>query len=153
MRDGRALTTSEVALAQSMFGDTINYAPVRIHQRKWAFFQPRGTVMAPDGHIWFHPTDTRYADDFCGCPADTQGLFLHEMTHVWQRQQGIFLPLRRHPFCRYGYALKPGQRFQDYGLEQQAEIVRHAFLLRAGFSVAGAPPLAQYRSLLPFGAI
>lgn len=153
MNGGRTLTASEVALAQSMFGNAIDYAPVRIHQRKWAFFQPRGTVMAPDGHIWFHPADARYADDFCGCAPDTQGLFLHEMTHVWQRQQGIFLPLRRHPFCRYGYALKPGQRFKDYGLEQQAEIVRHAFLLRAGHSVAGAPPLAQYQSLLPFGGI
>lgn len=153
MNGGRALTASEVALAQSMFGNAIDYAPVRIHRRKWAFFQPLGTVMAPDGHIWFHPADARYADDFCGCGPDTQGLFLHELTHVWQRQQGIYLPLRRHPFCRYGYALKPGQRFRDYGLEQQAEIVRHAFLLRAGYSVPGAPPLAQYRSLLPFGAI
>ena len=150
---GRPLTPSEVALARSVFGDAIDYAPVRVHQRKWAFFQPRNVVMAPDGHIWFHPNDGRYSEDFCGCAPDMQGLFLHEMTHVWQRQQGIFLPLRRHPFCRYGYALKPGQRFRDYGIEQQAEIVRHAFLLREGRTVPGAPGLEVYRSVLPFDEI
>ena len=153
MSGGRALTASEVALARSMFGDAIDYNPVRIHQRKWAFFQPRSTVMAPDGHIWFHPADARYADDFCGCGPDTQGLFLHEMTHVWQRQRGIYLPLRRHPFCRYGYTLKPGWPLRRYGIEQQAEIVRHAFLIREKRMVPGAPGLAQYRTVLPFTGI
>lgn len=146
----RALTCAEIGLARSMFGEAIDYACVRIHQRKWAFFQPRGVVMAPDGDIWFHPKGGRYCSDFCDGDIGAQGLFIHEMTHVWQRQKGIYLPLARHPFCRYDYALKPGQRFEKYGLEQQAEIVRHAFLLREGYSVPGAPPLAQYASLLPF---
>ncbi len=150
---GRPLTPAEIALARSMFGNAIDYALVRLNNRKWAFFQPRNTVMAPDGQIWFHPRGTAYCDDFCTGSADAQGLLLHELTHVWQRQQGIFLPLRRHPFCRYDYALKPGQRFEAYGLEQQAEIVRHAFLIREGRVVPGAPPLAQYRSVLPFAPI
>ncbi len=148
--DGRPLTPSEIDLARSVFGDAIDYAPVRLHRRKWAFFQPRGVVMAPDGHIWFHPKGQSYCDDFCASDLDAQGLFLHEMTHVWQRQQGIYLPLRRHAFCRYGYVLKPGQGFGRYGLEQQAEIVRHAFLIREGRTVPGAPSLDQYRSVLPF---
>ena len=146
----RALTDGETALARSVFGDAIDYARVRIHQRKWAFFQPRGVVMAPDGGIWFHPPGDRYCPDFCAGSIDAQGLFIHEMTHIWQRQKGIYLPLARHPWCRYDYALKPGQRFEKYGLEQQAEIVRHAFLLREGYGVPGAPPLSQYQSLLPF---
>lgn len=147
---GRPLTSAEAALARSVFGAAIDYAPVRLHHRKWAFFQPRGTVMAPDGHIWFHPRGDAYCDDFCTRNVDAQGLFIHEMTHVWQRQKGIFLPLKRHPFCRYDYAVKPGQRFERYGIEQQAEIVRHAFLLREGRVVPGAPPLDRYRSILPF---
>ena len=150
---GRPLTPSEVTLARSIFGDAIDYAPVRLHNRKWAFFQPRHTVMAPDGHMWFHPKGQSYCDDFCTAGLDAQGLFLHEMTHVWQRQQGVFLPLRRHPFCRYDYALKPGQLFEHYGLEQQAEIVRHAFLIREGRALPGAPPLDQYQSILPFGTV
>ena len=149
---GRPLTAAEIDLARSVFGSSIDYAPVCIHNRKWAFFQPRGTVMAPDGHIWFHPRGDAYCDDFCARSVDAQGLFVHEMTHVWQRQKGIYLPLRRHPFCRYGYALKPGQSFVRYGIEQQAEIVRHAFLIREGRVVPGAPDLRQYRSILPFAA-
>jgi hypothetical protein len=150
---GRPLTPAEIALAKSVFGNAVDYAPVRLHNRKWAFFQPRNTVMAPDGHIWFHPRGDTYCDDFCASSVDAQGLFLHEMTHVWQRQKGIYLPLRRHPFCRYGYVIKPGQPFEKYGIEQQAEIVRHAFLVRERRAVAGAPPLAQFRSILPFAAI
>ena len=146
----RALTDAEVALTRSMFGDAIDTSKVRINNRKWAFFQPRDTIMAPDGHLWFHPRGGVYCADFCGQPIDRQGLFIHEMTHVWQRQQGIYLPLARHPFCRYDYAIKPGQAFRRYGLEQQAEIARHAFLLRQGRVVPGAPPLETYETLLPF---
>ncbi len=59
-------------------------------------------------------------------------------------------PLRRHPFCRYDYAIKPGWTLERYGIEQQAEIVKHAFLLARGASVAGAPPREVYRAILPF---
>ena len=150
MAEDRPLTPGEIALARSVYGDAIDYAPVRIAQRKWAFFQPRDTVMAPRGTIHFHPRGTLCRDDFCTAPHDLKGLFIHEMCHVWQHQQGICLPLARHPFCRYDYALKPGQPFRRYGLEQQAEIVRHAFLLARGGRVPGAPGLAQYQTLVPF---
>jgi len=146
----RPLTPDEIALARTMFGDAIDYAPVRIHNRKWIFFQPRRTAMAPLGHIHFHPKGGLYREDFAAENRDMQGLFIHEMVHVWQHQQGIFLPLKRHPLCTYSYALHPGRPLVKYGLEQQGEIVRHAFLLRAGATIAGAPPLAQYESLLPF---
>ena len=150
MVDDRPLTPGEIALARSVYGHAIDYARVRIARRKWAFFQPRGVVMAPRGTIHFHPRGTLCSDDFCTAPLDLQGLFIHEMCHVWQHQQGIFLPVARHPFCRYHYRLTPGWPLHRYGIEQQAEIVRHAFLLRHGRTVPGAPPLAQYETLLPF---
>ena len=58
------------------------------------------------------------------------------MTHVWQTQTRgrFYLPLMRHPFCRYAYELVPDKPFDRYGLEQQAEIVRHAFLAARGVS-------------------
>jgi hypothetical protein len=148
--DDRPLTPGEIALARSVFGDAIDYAPVTIRRRKWAFFQPRETVMAPRGHIHFHPSGTRYRADFAQAPLGDQGLFIHEMTHVWQHQKGVILPLARHPFCRYDYAIRPGCPLQRYGIEQQAEIVRHAFLLGCGCAVAGAPDISTYRSILPF---
>jgi hypothetical protein len=146
----RCLTPAEIDLARSVFGDAIDYSRVALANRKWAFFQPRETVMAPRGCIHFNPRGSRYSDDFCASPLDGQGLFIHEMTHVWQHQQGINLVLRRHPFCRYDYTLKPGWRLHQYGLEQQAEIVRHVFMMRAGARFPGAPPLAQYEGILPF---
>ena len=147
----RGLTDGERALAASVFGGAIDYDPVRIARRKWAFFQPRETVMAPRGCIHFHPRGHAYRDDFAAAALPDQGLFIHEMVHIWQHQRGLFLPLVRHPWCRYDYAVKPGQPLHRYGIEQQAEIVRHAFLLRHGARVPGAPPLAQYETILPFG--
>lgn len=146
----RPLTDGERRLAASVFHDAIDYDAVRLARTKWAFFQPRDTVMAPRGCIHFHPKGTGWRDDFAAAALIDQGLFIHEMVHIWQHQRGIFLPLARHPWCRYDYAIKPGQPLDRYGIEQQGEIVRHAFLLRHGGQVPGAPPLAQYDSLLPF---
>ena len=44
--------------------------------------------------------------------------------------------------------LKPGQPLTRYGLEQQAEIVRHAYFLRNGVVVEGAPPVLAYETLI-----
>jgi hypothetical protein len=148
--DRRPLTPGEIDLARSIYGDAIDYAPVRIVQRKWAFFQPRHVVMAPTGHLHFHPKGDLCRDDFSCAHLSDQGLFIHEMCHVWQHQRGLYLPLARHPFCRYHYSFVPGWPLKRYGIEQQAEIVRHAFLLRAGATVAGAPALVTYEGVLPF---
>ena len=146
----RPLTAAERDLAASIFGRAIDYDRVKVHNRKWFWFQPRRITMAPDGHIWFHPESGLFCEEFCATPLHRQGLFMHEMTHVWQHQRGITLILRRHPFCRYDYRLKPGWTLERYGLEQQAEIVRHIFLLRQGVMVPGAPPLSHYEGILPF---
>jgi hypothetical protein len=150
----RVLTSTEIALARSIFGDAIAYDRVRAHNRKWWPLQPDRVTMAPDGDLWFPPKGGLFCADFCDQPLHLQGHFIHEMTHVWQAQRGgkWFLPLMRHPFCRYGYEIVPGRPFQRYGLEQQAEIVRHAFLMRRGRRVEGKPPLEIYEDLLPFEA-
>ncbi|HEX8400734.1 MAG TPA: vgr related protein [Allosphingosinicella sp.] len=149
----RHLTPGEIALAAGVFGSGIRYDRVRIHRGKWFPFQPRNVAMAPRGHIHFHPRGELWSDDFSLLRPHLQGLFIHEMTHVWQAQTrgSWYLVLMRHPFCRYHYTIKPGWPLARYGLEQQAEIVRHAFLQREGVTVAGAPPLNQYQSILPFG--
>jgi hypothetical protein len=148
----RALTLEEASLARSLFGDAIDYGRVRVHNRKYWPFQPRRVTMAPDGDLWFHPAGGLFCDDFCASPLNVQGLFIHEMTHVWQAQRSgkYWLPLMRHPFCRYSYDVVPGKPFDRYGIEQQAEIVRHAFLLKQGVQVAGKPDLATYEHILPF---
>jgi hypothetical protein len=153
MRDtDRALTAGEITLARSVFGDAIAYDRVTIRNRKWAFFQPRRVTMAPMGHIHFHPRGDAYCADFCDATLGGQGHFIHEMVHVWQAQTRgrWYLVFMRWPGMRYSYSLKPGWPLARYNLEQQAEIVRHAFLLSQGAAVPGAPDLAAYRSILPF---
>ena len=148
----RSLTEGEIALARTIFGDAIDYRPVTIRRRKWFPFQPREIIMAPRGHLHFHPRGHVYCDDFAAADWRSQGLFIHEMTHVWQSQQhgSWYLPLHRHPWCRYDYALKPGWALERYGIEQQAEIVKHAFWLRRGMKLAGVESAAAYDVLVRF---
>lgn len=148
MSSARPLTDGEIELARSIFGESVDYGQVRMIRRKWWPFQPRGIVMAPTGNIHFHPDSPNWSEDFAHERLSLQGLFVHEMTHVWQTQKRgrFYLPLMRHPFCRYTYDLRPGLPFDRYGLEQQAEIVRHAFLARRGARLTAVPP----DDLLPF---
>jgi hypothetical protein len=113
-----------------LFGTALDPYPVRLHRRKWWWFQPRDVVMAPDGHLWFHPGCAAWCEDFALASLPLKALLMHELVHVLQHQRGIRLPLRRHPFCRYHYHITPGRPFARYGLEQQAMIVQHAFISR-----------------------
>ena len=141
-----------MALVRSVFGQAIEVSQVRLKRKRWFPMQPRSVVMAPCGHVHFHPRSPAYCDDFAAAQLELQGLFIHEMTHVWQTQTRgrWYLPLCR-PFSRrYDYSLKRGWTLERYGIEQQAEIVRHAFLLRNGASVAGFDDLSAYSALTDF---
>ena len=144
----RTLTPGEVELARSVFCDAIDYAAVRLVHGKWWPLQPRNTVMAPMGKMHFAPAGDQWSEDFAREPLAAQGLFIHELTHVWQAQRNgrFWLPLMRHPFCRYRYDIEPGWPFRRYGIEQQAEIVRHIFLGEQGIILPNLPD----RDLLPF---
>ena len=158
--NGRPLTGAEIKMASSIFGNAVYYDRVRVHLKKWIFFQPPDIIMSPDGDIWINPKGGNWSDDFASDAHWRQELFMHEMTHVWQAQTRgrWYLPTHRHPFCRYDYIYEPGRSFTRYGLEQQAEIVRHVFARRMGWTPyqAGkggpeAPPLKLLEPLLPFG--
>jgi hypothetical protein len=142
----RPLTPGELALAQSVFGDALDTAIVTLRRAKYWMWQPAWVVMAPDGHIWFHPNGGAWCEDFSGASFGLRALLVHELVHVWQRQQGVNLLLRRRPFARYRYRLTPGKPFAAYGIEQQASIVEHAWLRRE----AGGD-LAAYAAVIPFG--
>lgn len=154
-RESRTLTSGEVALAATVFGTALDPAAVRLHRAKWFVFQPPRVTMAPDGHIWFHPNGTSWSSDFACELLPMRALLIHELVHCWQHQRGINLILRRPPFARYEYTLRPGKPFGHYGIEQQACIVEDAYRLRGG----GLPvydaanyDAAAYAALIPFGA-
>ena len=71
---------------------------------------------------------------------------------MWQTQTRgeWFLLLNRHPLCRYDYSLRPGWRLEKYGIEQQAEIVKHAFFLRNGIPIPGVSDAGAYDLLVNF---
>jgi hypothetical protein len=147
----RALTAGECALVGRVFGDAIACAGVRVNRLKWWMWQPAWVTMAPDGHLWFHPNGGVWSADFSAEPIWLRAHFVHEMVHVWQHQQGVNLVLRRPPFARYRYLpLVEGRPFARYGLEQQAEIVKDAYLLAEGLGLQGRPPLEAYRALTRF---
>ena len=141
----------EVELVHELFGTAIDTSMVTIRRRKWWWFHPRRATMAPTGHLHFHPDGTSYCDDFSQASPSLQGHFIHEMTHVWQSQTRCrwYVPLLGAVERKYAYTLKPGKQLTSYGIEQQAEIVSHAFMLRRGWKVTGAADLMGLLAVLP----
>ena len=136
---------------REVFGAAIDPERVTIRRRKWFALHPRKVTMAPTGHLHFHPGGTSYCDDFSQASPSLQGHFIHEMTHVWQSQTRgwWYVPLLGAVQRKYGYKLAPGKSLNHYGIEQQAEIVSHAFLLRRGWKVGGAADLTGLLAALP----
>jgi hypothetical protein len=135
----------ELGAVRRLFGNAI--ANVSMSSTKSAIGHLLGGAGAVES-IYFHPAAGGWSEDFAREPLLRQGFFIHEMTHVWQAQKGgrLYLPLMRHPFCRYSYAIRRGKAFRSYGIEQQAEIVRHRFLADRGMVLPATPPA----TLLPF---
>ena len=147
----RPLTRGERDIALDVFGDALDLAPITLRRGKWFWFQPRNVVMAPDGHVWFHPKGIEWRDDFAAAGLASRTLLVHELVHVWQHQCGIRLPFQRMPWARYRYLpLVPDKPFARYGLEQQACIVADAYFIGEGAHVRGAPGLSTYAALIPF---
>jgi hypothetical protein len=147
----RALTAAETALVARVFGSAIDASVVTVRNAKFWMFHPWWVTMAPDGHIWCHPNGFNWCADYAAEPLGLRAHFVHEMTHVWQHQQGRNLLISRPPFARYGYTIVPGKPFTRYGIEQQACLVADAYLAAEGRPAAGKPTLARYAELLPFG--
>lgn len=126
----RFLTPDEIRLAAAIFGNRIDYAAVRIFNSSGGILAHITSSTALRNDIRIHDA-SRYAPDFSQAPPDLRGLFLHEMTHVWQYQSGrnfaqeLASDLLRHGFDRravYEYTLNQ-PRLSDYSTEQQAHLV------------------------------
>lgn len=119
----RPLTTGEIALAREVFGEQITLDGVRIKSAWWVL---RHYAVSPNGHIYFHPADWR--DDFSQANLGHQGWLIHELTHVWQLQQGLKVLRGAMLNRRYEYAFEAGKSFFAYGIEQQARMVQDYFI-------------------------
>jgi hypothetical protein len=126
----RALHSGEIALAQDIYGEEIDWASVRIAQGPPLGF----AAMVPIGStILFANFAARL--DFSAAPLGVQGLLVHELAHVWQARRGVVLAIAKLSAIgrgAYRYAVREGARFAEYNIESQAEIARHLFLARRG---------------------
>lgn len=133
----RALTSGEIALGQSLFGDEIDWRAVRIVQTRPLGFG----AMVPVGRTIVF-SRWRAARDFAKAALDEQGWFIHELMHVWQAKRGVLLAgakLGALGKGAYVYKARKGKSLRSYNIERQAEIARHLFLARAGAEERGMP--------------
>lgn len=132
----RALTSGEIALGRSIFGDEIDWPSVRVAQAPRLGFG----AMVPVGRTIVF-SKWRAAHDFSTAPLDEQGWLVHELMHVWQAKRGVVLAaakLNALGAGAYVYKMRTKAKLRNYNIERQAEIARHLFLARAG-----APEKAQ----------
>jgi hypothetical protein len=121
---GEKLTRGEAAMVKGIFGNEINTSKIRKHFRSESSIahvlpDKIGMVPPPFSHIDFYGPDT-HSKDYTKDTKKKFSLFMHEVTHTWQGQTLNF-PLRS--FGKYEYTLTPKSRFNDFGIEQQAEII------------------------------
>ena len=133
----RALGASEIALAREMFGDEIAWARVQVAQLPPTFFW----AMAPLRHTILY-SRLRGRRDFSEAPIEEQGVFIHELTHVWQAARGVVLAVAKLNAigkAAYLFQVREGAVLTDYNIEAQAEIVRTLFMARRGACDSPAP--------------
>lgn len=141
----RALTAGEIAFARVVFADEIAWERVRVAQAPPLGFG----AMAPFGG-WIVFSHWRAARDFAHAPISEQGWFVHELAHVWQSTQGMFLPALKLAALgkgAYAYKAQKSAAFHQFNIERQAEIVRHLWLARSGAHEAGMPERAWLEAI------
>ena len=134
MSTTRPLTVGEIKMAQSVFGDSIDYSQVKVHSgRLMGPLHKENFAKTTLSHIFMH---NLYQDDFSKSPY-LQDLFIHEMAHVWQYQQRTFAPtaidLRNsihYTPKAYEYDLSDKKDLLEFGTEQQASIIAAYFVLK-----------------------
>ncbi|MEG1157157.1 MAG: hypothetical protein RSD94_14900 [Acinetobacter sp.] len=127
----RPLTAGEITLATSVFANRIDYSKVKIHHGSYLplGLQDKHTAMTPNGELYFRYW---YREDFSKTLPFLQHLFIHEMSHVWQRARGMNVIGRGliSWMVSYHYILD-GRLLSEYPMEQQAQIIADNFTLQA----------------------
>ena len=136
----RFLTESEKKMAQSVFGTALELDGIKIIAHRMVL---KNYGISPNGHVYFNEQD--WCEDFSTQTLSTQSWLIHELTHVWQIQQGIQV-VRKAIFDRqYRYVLEQGKAFLAYGIEQQAQMVQDYYIRHAQGHACHA-----YESCIPF---
>lgn len=121
--DTRSMTEDEKKLGRSVFGDTIQYARVTIADDLGVGDRPWTEPVQYLSVLHLGPQAFANSDRY-------KALLVHELTHVWQGQNGIFTfayvaNSGWHQLFSGSAAYKytPGKNWSEYNVEQQAHIV------------------------------
>ncbi len=147
----RSLTIGEIDMLKTLFSDSVNYSLVKIYKDKFLPFQNKNIAMSLNGNIYFD--ETHHQNDFSLSSNSNKMWFIHEMTHVWQYQNGFNLIKNALKFLLKGQykngeiycygdkcEIKP---FCEFNFEQQATMIEHYF----GAKYLG---IGKYADKLPY---
>lgn len=127
----RRLTAEEIKLAQEVFGDSLDYARIRIDERAWV-----GPKQYHFCYVSFHIINSwgEMRDD----------IFIHELVHVWQYQQVGAAYIAKALAAQWGEgydygglvslqaAKTNGLPLWQFNYEQQADIIMDYYRLLKG---------------------
>ena len=131
----RPLTDAERGLATEAFGEALDLDSIRFLVAPWPFdraFVP-GRWFGRDWIVWPRLT---LPPDLADAPLRFQAMLVHELTHVWQAQQGVNLLTGKigagdRP-SSYEYPVGMDCDWGGLNIEQQAMVVEHRFRLTRG---------------------
>lgn len=131
----RPLADGEAALAREVFGAALRLDAVRFLASPWPFDRAfvAGSWFGRDWIVW--PKKTLELD-LSRAPLRTQAVFIHELAHVWQAQNGVNLLTEKlragDSPTAYAYPLDDRCDWSVLNIEQQAMVVEHRFVLSRG---------------------
>lgn len=136
----RPLTEAEIKMAHSVFGSDFDLRQVHLKTAWWVL---KNYAVSPNGNIYFNPQD--WVEDFSKQSLGKKSWLIHELTHVWQLQQGLKVVRGAVINRRYDYILQQDKPFFTYGIEQQARMVQDYFVRREQGKDCGA-----WQACIPF---
>ncbi|MGO4713340.1 S8 family serine peptidase [Bradyrhizobium sp. 2TAF24] len=157
---GRSLTSGEITLLYSVYGNSLDYAAVRVSSGGVG----SDIAITHNNNISF--PSSLYQDDFSRAGLDFKAWFVHEAAHVWQHQvqgldtyaEGLKLIMQfgtSYIPNAYYYSLNSAQSFGSLNIEQQAQVIQDRWLVQNGLpprgdidlrSGATSPTVEQFNS-------
>lgn len=131
MLESRRLTKSEKEMVKGVFGREARTRIIRLHASTDSVFIKSGTdAMVGDiddkRNVIFYG---KKLPDYARAAPTISGLFMHEITHIWQNQNdhrytADFCFTAIHGRKCYEYTLKDSSAFNGFNNEQQGQIIQ-----------------------------